>query len=254
MSWILTKLRGVYRVLSNGVPRPDVSTINFGAGLSAAYNAVAQRIDVSIPDLLASLHVAALEVDDEALFNLGLHADGPIVATDGVSTNEVTLSADVDETRLLTWCPLLDDSTSWEFTVDDVVKNNLASNTFGISLDLPHGAKLKTIAIGFMGKNGHSAFPAGMPDPMPYVDVRYVDTTSGGASILDASDTSATAGAYEAEHEIVVSGMTHIVDRTARRYHVQVTSEGATHFIAGAQVLYVKATWTRPAGSKLGQD
>jgi hypothetical protein len=254
MSFLLTKLRGVYRVLSGAVPLPDVPAINFGAGLSAVYNAVAQRIDVTVAELVESLHVVGLEVDEEALFDEGLHADGPIVATDGVQANEVTLSGDVEETRVLLWAPLLDSNTDWEFSSDGVVKNNAANKSFGIPLDLPHGVRLKTIAVGYMGKNGHSAFPAGMPDPMPYVDVRYVDIASGPNSILDASDTSATAGAYEAEHEIVVSGMTHIVDRLSHRYHAQFTSEGASHFLAGGQVLYVKATWDRLAGSKLGQD
>jgi hypothetical protein len=53
MSWLLTKLRGVYRVMADGVALPDVPAINFIAStpgtIGAVYNAAKNRIDVTLP-------------------------------------------------------------------------------------------------------------------------------------------------------------------------------------------------------------
>lgn len=52
-TWLLTKLRGLYRVLADGIPMPDVPTINFVASLygttGAAYDSVNNRITVTLP-------------------------------------------------------------------------------------------------------------------------------------------------------------------------------------------------------------
>lgn len=53
MSWLLTKLRGLYRVMVDGAALPDVPAINFtsaaGATVGAAYNAAKNRIDITLP-------------------------------------------------------------------------------------------------------------------------------------------------------------------------------------------------------------
>jgi hypothetical protein len=57
MSWILTKLRGLYRVMADGASLPDVPALNFivgGSGsLGAAYNSAKNRIDVTLPAVSA---------------------------------------------------------------------------------------------------------------------------------------------------------------------------------------------------------
>lgn len=53
MSWLLTKLRGVYRVMANGAALPDVPAINFSVSpllaVGAVYDSVKNRINVTLP-------------------------------------------------------------------------------------------------------------------------------------------------------------------------------------------------------------
>ncbi len=54
MSWLLTKLRGIYRVMADGAALPDVPAVNFvasapGVAVGAIYNAAKNRIDITLP-------------------------------------------------------------------------------------------------------------------------------------------------------------------------------------------------------------
>lgn len=53
MSWLLTKLRGVYLVMVNGEALPEVPTLNIvssaGGSAGVVYNAPLNRIDITIP-------------------------------------------------------------------------------------------------------------------------------------------------------------------------------------------------------------
>lgn len=49
------------------------------------------------------------------------------------------------------------------------------------------------------------------------------------------SDTSASAGAYEAVHDITTGALAHTIDRTLYSYHVKVVGETGGNFIANAQ-------------------
>lgn len=285
MGWISTKLLGVRRILMEGVFAPERPALNF-IGLGVADNPEENRTDVTCTasnEVDAATHLAvagrlvrraidggasfggvsvfealqvegaggitttALDCTEPALFEQGLTAD------DAVKATAHTLAGAAVEERVQEGSPMAV-STDWAVDGDGRMINLIVGRKVTVPLDVPHGAELNTVTVGYRAATGHAAFPGGAPATMPYVDVRFYDTTGGEDSILDQLDTSSSAAAFESDHTITVTGMTHTVDRTSRRYHVEITSEVGSGSIVGARLLYVVATWTRLDGSIVGQD
>lgn len=52
-TWLLTKLRGIFQILADGIPLPDVPTLNFIASavgvVGAVYDSVNNRINITLP-------------------------------------------------------------------------------------------------------------------------------------------------------------------------------------------------------------
>lgn len=93
MSFLLTKLRGLYRVMADGAALPDVPAINFIAGTSgtigASYNAAKNRIDVTLP-------IGSMEADPLTYVVRTNHGDiavAAIEATDIVAA-QITTTGD----------------------------------------------------------------------------------------------------------------------------------------------------------------
>src|SRR5262249_33936667 len=96
-----------------------------------------------------------------------------------------------------------------------------------------------------------------LPGTMPTVTIRRVPSTGTAATVgRVATDISANVAAYEAVHNRTASvgGGGYTVDRTAERYHVNLTAEDGANSITGAKFIFVSCTWIRPAGSRIGQD
>lgn len=285
MGWLSTKLLGIRRILMEGVFAPERPALNF-IGLGVVDNPGENRTDVTCTasnEVDAATHhptpgrlvrravdggasfggvsvfealqaegaggitTTALDCTEPALFEQGLVSD------DAVKATSHTLAGDAVETRVQEGSPMAV-PTDWAVDGDGRMVNLIVGRKVTVPLDAPHGAELNSVTVGYRGASGHGAFPSGAPATMPYVDVRYYDTTGGEDSILDQLDTSGSVAAFQADHTITVSGMNHVIDRTSRRYHVEITAEVGSGSLVGARLLYVSATWTRLDGSKLGQD
>ena len=61
--------------------------------------------------------------------------------------------------------------------------------------------------------------------------MRYYDSSSGSGDILSELDGSGSAAAFQADHAITIADMTHVVDRTAKRYHLLIIAEGGANSI-----------------------
>jgi hypothetical protein len=290
MSWISTLLLGVRRILNNGDFMPERPAIDFRGATSIVDNpagnrtiitydlgGIANATNLAVPSTICKrsntgacnfggtstfdgvtvagatgITTTALECDDEALFLNGLHCDGLATCAAGCTSTDFTLIADVQETRIQSGSARYV-STEWAHVSDGEYSNTVLNKTIEVPLDIPHGVRLEDVSVGYRGAAGHAV---GFPEVgynATYVDVRYYDT-GGGDSILSGSDPSPDRTTYQADHVIDITGMDHIVNRTDRRYHVAITAESGTNAVVGAKLLYVTATWTRLAGSTIGQD
>lgn len=90
-TWLLTKLRGVYRVLADGIALPDVPTINVIASavgtVGAAYDSVHNRIDITLPfgAVAADPDTYVVRDGDGNVAAVNVSASGT-VETDGLTT------------------------------------------------------------------------------------------------------------------------------------------------------------------------
>lgn len=122
-------------------------------------------------------------------------------------------------------------------------RNTAQGGTMTILLDrLPHGNILDSVTVKFIGAAGHGA----LPSPMPSIQVGIL---LGGAALSGtigspATDPSASVAAYEVVHDITAGSLGHTIDLTAGRYFVEITGEGATNFVAGAEVTNVRVSCT----------
>lgn len=131
-------------------------------------------------------------------------------------------------------------------------QNTASGGTLDIHLEeLPHANVLQTLTLRWIGAASHAAFPGGAP-VMPSINLYRIDQDGTETSIASVSDTSATAGAYEAAHSITLSSITHTIDRTLYRYVLVVTGETGGNFIANAKALGVVATVAVTSQSEWG--
>lgn len=109
-------------------------------------------------------------------------------------------------------------------------------------IDLPDYGTLKTVSVKWTGAGGHAAFPGGAPT-MPKIQVFKMDVDGNETSLAAAtSDSSATAGAYEAAHTIVTGTLNVTLDRQNFTYYVKVFGEAGGNFIAGSLVFAPRFT------------
>lgn len=118
----------------------------------------------------------------------------------------------------------------------------------------PNGVKITSVRVGYQAAGAHT----GLPDVMPTISLKYYDigldlTITVGSQ----ADTSATVLAFQTLHEIIISGLTHTVDTTGRKYFITVSAEndiGLPNGKVGAKTIYLKAGYDRLANSLVGQD
>lgn len=111
-------------------------------------------------------------------------------------------------------------------------------------MDAPHGATITGWTIRVIGPTGHAAFPGGAPT-MPTCRLFYTLNTGLSTGIgASVTDTSATAGAYEAVHSISQTGLSHVVDTSLQRYHLEFGSESGANGLAGTLIVDAYLTVT----------
>lgn len=139
--------------------------------------------------------------------------------------------------------PMLGESASgnWSLVSNEYGnwQNTASGGTMIFRLLLPHGQQLNAVTLRWKGAAGHGALPT-----MPTVTLRRIDANGGDTTLGSQTDTSGNVGAYEATHDITVSGLTHTIDRTLYRYVLTMVGETGGNFVANAKAVAVKATVT----------
>jgi hypothetical protein len=153
------------------------------------------------------------------------------------STNRVKL-ASRSITRVQSSVPY-PKSATWSFGADGTpiqVVNDTDELLW--SIRVPHGATLTSVQVGITPSGGHG----GVAPTMPSVSVGYED--SGGSHNISTVDDATVIGSYEAYHEFGPSGLSHVVDRSARRYFALISGETGGSYQIGLRVHFVKCTYT----------
>lgn len=154
-------------------------------------------------------------------------------------TNKVKLAA-----RSITRVQQLIVSANEVSFLADTEGSYLQQGAFGYlaaPVRIPHGATLTAVALIVQGASGHAALPTAKPS------MAMKSMSTAGAVVTIGStptDPSGTVAAYEAVHQITLSGLNEVIDRVTKRYFVYLTGEGGTNFIAGYKVLGVSVTYT----------
>lgn len=134
----------------------------------------------------------------------------------------------------------------WKFTnhgeahqvADDSAGQSL---TFGV--DVPNAAVITRIDVAVNGSTHANLTNVTLPN----IYLVTEDTSGNFVQVGLAADSSGTAGAYDGQHNISITGLSHTVDKTTKRYHVIVDGETGAAFVAGLIVQSVKTTFTTTA-------
>lgn len=115
-----------------------------------------------------------------------------------------------------------------------------AGDTVTQVLDIPEGVTLNSVSVTIYGGT-HSNLPA-LP---PSFSVRKFQISTQTDTLISGSggtDTSASVGAYDTQHQITYSGMNAVVDRTQYIYLIEFAAENSTN--SNNSSTYVGASWT----------
>lgn len=116
----------------------------------------------------------------------------------------------------------------------------VSSRVAGCPLRVPHGVTLTAVSVRVAPAN-HT----GLPAVKPRMYLRRPNTSSGAVVELgDVTDPSADITAYNAAHEITLSGLSEAIDRTANRYVVNLVGESGTDSMANMLVIRASYTYT----------
>jgi hypothetical protein len=176
-------------------------------------------------------------------FTSGGTMSGTLALTAATTASDITMSgtakvklASRSITRVQAIAPY-PTSATWLIDAQGTPYQNVNnSNLLVFALRVPHGATLTSVQASIT-PGVHGTLPT-----MPTLAVGY-NSSAGFSTIFSVSDGSAL-GVYNASHEFGQSGLSHVVDRSARRYVAVMAGETGANYIAGLTVNYIKCTYT----------
>jgi hypothetical protein len=168
-------------------------------------------------------------------------AGGITLSTAGA--NITLASRSVTRTQSLAGAPDLL-FANWVSNGVDWYNGNTGAGLFLFMDRLPHAGVITSVTVKYEGATGHAAFPGGAPATMPSLELIKVGSLGSTSSIGTVSDTSASAGVYEAAHAITISGLSETTDLTTDRYVLVFTAESGINSIAGGVIYQASATCT----------
>ena len=130
------------------------------------------------------------------------------------------------------------------FSPETVTNLSNASNekAWWVLGGLPDGQKLATLSVQTKAGSGHVGLPT-----MPSWSLKYVDASAISATpttVVTATDTSASTGAFEAQHLITASAIGHTIVNSTRMYFIEITHETGANYQAGGQFFGALVTVT----------
>lgn len=150
-------------------------------------------------------------------------------------------------TRMVNMALAVEDGTvggSWLPKMNSGSKGWVATTTAAgflwIPLDVPDGATITAITAYVKAAGGHGVLPT-----MPVIEFfSFAPATGVSTGIHTTADASASVVAYEALHTIAMTGLSEVVDRSAKYYMVGQTNEQGGSAIAGLTLYGISVTFT----------
>lgn len=114
-----------------------------------------------------------------------------------------------------------------------------------ITAFLPCGGHITDITAAIKGPGGHGSLPAVMPSlVLTKCDIAAYNSAPTITTVATAADTSATIGAYEAEHTLGATGIGEVCDPLSYRYNLVITGESGANSVDGLSIWRVSVTLT----------
>jgi hypothetical protein len=104
----------------------------------------------------------------------------------------------------------------------------------------PHGSTLTDVRVWILPAGGHAA----LPGTMPTITLATVHNAGGVTTIGASTDTSLNVTAYQNNHAIALTGLSHVVDRSAFRYVVFFAGEASANAVNGLLLYYCELTYS----------
>lgn len=114
-------------------------------------------------------------------------------------------------------------------------------NTAGFELQPPHGSLLTAVSVFCTAGAGHIGLPVSMPQITLY---KVHGNGAGVTSLGSATDPSLNTTGFEQPHSIVLSSLSHTVDRSAYRYFLKFSAEAGTRALSGMILYYCDCTYS----------
>ena len=209
--------------------------------------------DVSGNFNLSADNILTITAGDGTVVVGGLTADSAII-TGSITAGSYLVASDTSETRVINTTPQSRTGTpEWEAYIDVEWICTALSGKLIIPLDLPNGSKLTEVMVQITGNNTHIL--GTLPANKPVLNIKYLTaSTNVVTTIASQTDTSASGGVYGLPHSITVTGMTHIVDKTIRKYFAEIVAESGADALTGAIYYYGINKFTRLAASNVVAD
>ncbi len=157
----------------------------------------------------------------------------------GIVTTEVELSVNRVVTHI--YRPSRADGT-WTVSAAGVYTASGVGGTSNIVMreipDLPHGVTITGCKVTIEPAATHGAMPA----TKPTLRLRRYASDSSFTDVGSLADPLTSTTPYETVHEISITGLTHVVDRS-KAYELQVVNEGSTNSQSGLKVHSFELTY-----------
>lgn len=193
----------------------------------------------AIPDWISSMLVANTTYGAGKLKDLVMWLAGAQTITGAKTFDDFTLSG-TSAVKYASRSVSRGCAGAWRLASDDTVhvyKVGIPASDEAVAvLDLPHGQTLTALTAYINPTDTGS-----LPGTMPVVTViKMAIATGAESSVGSATDSSASAVAYSATHAVTISGLSHVIDRDAYKYVVNVAGENVNSIVVND----VRATCT----------
>jgi hypothetical protein len=119
---------------------------------------------------------------------------------------------------------------SWTLTGHNAITTVNTLATLYWMIAPPNGSTITAMFVWLKGAGGHGA----LPGTMPTLQAFKVATDSTVTVLQTVTDSSGTTGVYQAPHTMNAGSLSEVVDNTAFRYGVAITTEAVSNNLSGA--------------------
>lgn len=146
-----------------------------------------------------------------------------------------------------TWQRSTPESESWPLVaLQAAFTTGLVPEQIGYDVDVADGATITSVNVAVKG--GGAAHTPANP---PIVRLHKIELATGVQTLIGSQTDTAVGAAYVVNHDITISGLSEVADRTTYQYVVRIQGEGAASGVLGLRVCAPRVFTTR---AKVGEE